>query len=376
MLQSTDQLEDIVNNIKIDSSRFCISNSHSFFKKYTALTVSKLQKLPQLFRFNCLFSELLEFLYKIYFEGLNRFEDNQEFETNEEILKKIASTEIDWEFYEKLDSNNKGKGWFHPSFHIIGEEGDGSLVAEFDQMFLHIQRERHLPLALQSATVNDAVAILLPSSYIHKYRYHANGDGLSLLPPAQKFRYTILIYFNFSPEAAVYAMNCVTTKLNESRVPFYFDVLFNPLNYRFYNSGILKVFSYEYNPDLYKEFILPVLQTIYTENKSHFREQVPIFTKMLAPGIGLAERPNPEINFRTLIESEGNYCEFIANALMEAHQNGDESPEARMKYILKQFEQYGIDIERPYLNPGYEDIYTPLDVTNGAHGVTTTLKPR
>jgi hypothetical protein len=363
MLQLTETLQDIVKNIKIDSYRFCISHSHLHPKETPTTVVAQLQRLPQEIKFNYLNSQLLELLYKIYFEGYV-FETTQKVKTNEQILQEIASAEIDWEFYEKLDRNNQGKGWFHPSFHIIAEEADGSLVAEFDQMFLQIQREPHLPLALRSATVNDAVAIFLPSSYIHKYRYHANSDGMSDLPPPKKFRYTILIYFNFSPEAAVYAMNCVTTKLNESKVPFYFDVLFNPLNYRFYNSGILKVFSYEYNPDLYKDSILPVLQTIYTENKSQFRPEIPIFTKRLAPGIGLAERPNLQIQFRNLIDSEASYCEFVADALLEAHKNGDESPETRMEYILKHFQKFGIDIERTYLNPNAEDIYTPLDSAN------------
>jgi hypothetical protein len=43
-----------------------------------------------------------------------------------------------------------------------------ALPAEFDGMILHIQRELHLPLVLQSATVNDPVAVSLPSSFINE----------------------------------------------------------------------------------------------------------------------------------------------------------------------------------------------------------------
>jgi hypothetical protein len=80
---------------------------------------------------------------------------------------------------------------------------------------------------------------------------------------------------------------------------------------------------------------------------------------VLAPGLGLAEKPEQEFLFP---EGFGlNRCQIVANALLEAHKNGDQSKEARMKYILKHFEHFKIDLERPYLNPNSEDIYTPLD---------------
>lgn len=360
-MQLPHTLQDIACNIKIKFSEFRISHSNFPPVETPDATVAQLQKLPKEIQHEFLNSQLFEFLYRIYFEGSCAIKVRPEIQTNEQILQKIASTEIDWEFYEQLDRNNKGKGWFHPSFHILRQEADGSLAAEFDNGILHIQRERHLPLVLQSATVNDAIAVLLPSSYINKHRYSANGDGFGGLPPSKTFLYTILVYFNFSPEAAVSAMKCITKKLNAIKLPFAFEVLHNPLNYRFYNSGILKVFSYQYDPYLYKEFIRPVLQTIYAENKFHFRSQVPIFTKELASGIGLAERPYSELKFKYQVDSEANYCEYVADALLEAHQNGDESPEARMKYITQHFECLGINLERPYLNPNSEDIYTPLD---------------
>lgn len=363
-MRSREDIQNIACNIQIESSEFRISHSHFPAIETPAAAVAQLQKMSQEIQYEYLKSQLLKFIYTIFFEGSRVIEVNTGIKTNEQILQKISSTEVDWEFYEQLDSNNKGKSWLHPSFRILRQEADGSLAAEFDNGILHIQRERHLPLALQSATINDAIAILLPSSFINKYRYRATGDGFGGLPPSKTFLYTVLIYFNFSPEAAVSAMKCITTKLNAIKVPFIFEVFHNPLNYRFYNSGVLKVFSYQYAPYQYEEFILPALQTIYAENTSHFRSQVPIFTKVLAPGIGLAERPHPGLKFSSLLDSEGNYCEFVANALLEAHKKGDESPEARMKYIIQNFERLGIDLERPYLNPNSEDIYTPLDSAN------------
>lgn len=362
-LQET--LHDIVSNIQIESSEFRISHSHYPPIETPAATVAQLQKMPRETQDKYLNSQLLEFIHSIYFEGSRIREVSPGIKTNEQILQEIDSRGIDWEFYEQLDRNNDGRGWFHPGYRIIRQEADGSLVAEWDGMILHIQRELHLPLVLQSATVNDPVAVSLPSSFINGNRYRANGDGIGGLPPLKFYSDGIIVYFNFSPEAAVSAMKCVTTQLNAIKFPFAFEVLHNPLNYSLYNSGFLK---FLYNPDesyRYKEILLPVLQAIYAENKSHFRQQVPIFTKVLAPGIGLAEHPASELKFGLQQQFGENRCEIVANALLEAHQNNDESKQARMKYIIQHFERLGLDIERPYLNPNSEDIYTPLDLTNG-----------
>ncbi len=358
-LQET--LYDIAGNIQIESSKFCISHSHYPSIVTPAATVVQLQKMPQSIQYKYLNSQLLKFIYSIYFEGSLTTEVSPGIKTNEQILQEIDSREIDWEFYEQLDRNNHGRGWFHPGYRIIRQEADGSLAAEFDGMILHIQRSRHLPLALQSATVNEPVAVSLPSSFINGNRYRANGDGIGGLPPLKFHSDGIIVYFNFSPEAAVWTMKYLTTKLNAIKVPFAFEVLHNPLNYRLYDSGFLK---FPFNPDesyRYKEILLPVLQTIYAENKSHFREQVPIFTKVLAPGIGLAEHPASELKFGLQQQFGENRCEIVANAMLEAHQNGDESKQARMKYIIQNFERLGLDIEHPYLNPNSEDIYTLLD---------------
>ena len=354
-------LHDITDNIQIDSSKFHISHSLYPSIEMPAAAVAKLQTMSQPIQYQYFKSQLSKFIYSIYFEGSWARGVGSGIKTNKQILQEIDSQEVDWKFYEQLDKNNDGKGFFHPGYRILKQEADGSLAVEFDGMILHSYRERHLPVSLQSAAVNEPVAVLFPSSFIHDNRYRANGDGLSGLPPMKFYSAGILIYFNFSPEAAVSTMKCVTTKLNAAKVPFAFEVLHNPLNYSLYNSGFLK---FSFNPDessQYQEILLPVLQTIYAENKSHFREQVPIFTKVLAPGIGLAEHPASELKFGLQQQFGENRCEIVANALLEAHQNSDESQQARMRYIVQHFEQLGLDIERSYLNPSSKDIYTPLD---------------
>ena len=129
-LQET--LDDIVGNIQIESSEFRISHSHYPPLETPAATVAQLQKMPRQTQDKYLNSQLLEFIYSIYFEGSRIREVSPGIKTNEQILQEIDSRGIDWEFYEQLDRNNDGRGWFHPGYRIIRQEADGSLAAEFD----------------------------------------------------------------------------------------------------------------------------------------------------------------------------------------------------------------------------------------------------
>jgi len=355
-MQLLQTLQDIANHVQIESSNFHISHSHFLPIEIPTVTVAQLQKMSQEVQYKRLNLQLLELLYRIYYDGSLVREANQVVKTDDQISQNTASIEVDWEFYEQLDRNNKGKGWFHPDFRILRQEADGSLAVQYDGLTLHIRRDCHLQLAEQSATVDDLVAVWMPSSSIKNDFYVAMGDAVGDFGGPENYsKQAVFVYFNFSPEAAIAIMKCVTTRLNAIKVPFTFEVLYNPLNYRRYDSGVIR-----FDNDSY-ELVRQVLQTVYAENKSHFQNQVPLFTKILAPGIGLAEHPDPEMQFSYQERFGKNRCQIIANALLEAHKIGDESPEARMKAILKHFDRFAIDLERPYLNPNSEDIYTPLD---------------
>jgi hypothetical protein len=76
--------------------------------------------------------------------------------------------------------------------------------------------------------------------------------------------------------------------------------------------------------------------------------------------LAVAEEPNHKFSEQ---ESFGmNRCQIVANGLLEAWHKGDNSPEFRMKAILKHFSLLGIDLQHSYLNAKSEDIYTPLDL--------------
>lgn len=348
-------LKHISSNLRIDADYFQINYDNFLGEELTPDTLKQIQKLSPEFQYQYLSSQLLDLLFSIYYTGSRKKQGKKELDTNEVILERIASQGVDWEFYEKLEKSNTGTGWLHPDYEVIRAETDGSLAIYYDGVTIHVDPNKHIDSVKESPKVGDFVCMWTPPSFINNGFYSAVGNTSRDFQQNthNTFKQVVFVYLNFSSQAAIKSMESITRTLNDMSVPFKFEVLCNPLNYKRYDSGVLVVF----NNDKY-ELIREVLANIYTDNQSEFDCNTPLFTKRLAPGIGLAEHPNLQFTYQ---ETFGvNRFRIVANALLEAHKNGDESPESRMKYILQNFEKLGIDIERPYLNPNSEDIYTPI----------------
>jgi hypothetical protein len=162
----------------------------------------------------------------------------------------------------------------------------------------------------------------------------------------------VRIYVNLTPDGSVSVMKSLTEALNRAGISFSFKVLYNPHEYHRYDSGVLYFNDRDY------PVVASVLGSIYPEHRSHFLPEIPLFTKQLAIGVGVAEEPNQKFGDR---ESFGmNRCQMIANGLMESFDRGNNSSSDRMSTILEQFSIAGVSLKYPYLNHDSEDIYYPL----------------
>lgn len=343
-------LQDIVSKVQIQSN-FCISHPDYKPLELPAEVVARFQRIPLNLQSKYLNLQLQSFLYGIYYNGSLRtalaLDANSAKLLLHQNLENNTLFGVNLEFFKRLHSSNSGKGYFDRGWFVLRQESDGSLAVTKDGLTLHIERERHLQLADQSVAVGDSVAIRMPSNLLQNGFYMTVSDvGTDTHPK------TVRVYFNLNTEGAIAVMRAITLHLNEIRIPFSFKVLYNPSDYGRYDSGVLYFKRSNY------EAVQQVLQGVYAENRSHFQMEVPLFTKLLAPGLGLAEEPDCKSAAQ---ESFGMHlCQIVVNGLLEAQQKGDESPEARMTFIIKHFNLLGIDLKCPYLNPNSEDIYTPL----------------
>jgi hypothetical protein len=346
-----DSLEDIANNVQIKPD-FCIS--HPAYKPFEipAEVVTRFQRTPLNLQNKYLSLQLQSFLYGIYYNGSLQANlaidgDSSELALHQN-LENNTFLGVDVEFYDRLHKSNLGEGYFDPGWSVQCQESDESLAVTKGGLTLHIERDRHLQPTEQFVSVGNLVAIRMPRNLVQNGFYMAVSDAGTDTHPQ-----TVRVYFNLTAEGAIALMESLTRQLNEIKIPFTFKVLYNPSDYGRYDSGVLYFEKNNY------QAIRQVLRSVYAENKLHFRTEVPLFTKLLAPGLALAEEPDCKF---AAVESFGmNRCQIVANGLLEARATGDESPQSRMAFIDKHFSLLGIDWQHSYLNANSEDIYIPLD---------------
>jgi hypothetical protein len=350
-----DVLEDIVRKVEIQSD---FSIRHPDYKplELPAEVINRFQKMPGEIQQKYLSLQLRSFLYGIYYNGSMRTALALDGEGNGLPLDLENNTflGVDLGFYERLHESNCGEGYFDPGWSVLREESDGSLAVTKGGVRLHIERDKHLQPSEKAAIVDDVVAIRMPKNVVQNGFYMALSNmGSSRLADSKGQPLTVRIYFNLTPEGAVAVVSALTKQLNQMAISFSFKVLYNPDDYKRYDSGVLYFDKRDY------EVVREIVQIVYGETRSHFKPEVPLFTKQLALGLGLAEEPDKKF---ALQESFGmNRCQIVANGLLEAWHQGDNSPEGKMQAILGYFSLLGIDVQRVYLNANSEDIYTPLN---------------
>jgi hypothetical protein len=351
-------LEDIVNHVRIEDN-FGIRHPDYKTSDMPEQAVELFKKLPTELQHKYISSQLQNFLYGIYYNGCLKSALAADAETNKLLLAQNLENSsflgMDSAFYERLHQSNQGKGYFDPGWQVLGDakDGSGDLVIVKGGLFLHIDRDLHLQPETRSAKSGDLVAIRLPKNRVQNGFYMAIGDAGSDSRTGED-SVTVRVYFHFDSEGAVAVMASLTEKLNQLFVPFSFKTLYNPSDYKRYDSAVL------YFDSNYYDSVKFVLEDIYKSHSSYFQAEIPLFTKILAPGVGLAEEPNHKFNSK---ESFGTHrCQIVANSLLETWQKGDNSPKARMAAILKNFSVLGIELQRSYLNADSEDIYAPLKI--------------
>ncbi len=345
-------LEDIVNNIQIQDD-FCVTHPSYKSLDLTVEAIEHLNTMTSDLQQKYIGSQLRSFLYGIHYNGSLRslLDPNSEIVINSQNIENNAFLGIDLDFYDRIDNSNTGHGYFDEDWLVLREEEDGAIAVTKGGLIIHIQRDLHLKSADEQISVGDLISIRLPKNLLQSGFYIAVSNAGAHSPQSSQSQ-LVRIYWSLTPEGAVAVMRSLTQRLNEITIPFTFKVLYNPSDYQRYDSGVLYFDSHLY------EKVHPVLQSLYTEHQSHFFAETPLFTKLLAPGLALAEEPSQKFSSA---ESFGlNRCQIIANGLLLAHERGETSPESRMSLILDQFALLDLDIRKPYLNPDSVDIYSVL----------------
>lgn len=262
------------------------------------------------------------------------------------VLQNDQTRGLNREFYQQLHDANQGQGYFDAGWQVLHSDEPGYLVVQRQDLTVQIRRDRHLAVAHRSATPGDWVAVWLPKNLLEHGLYVAVGDRGDVPDAAASLE----ISFHISSAGAIALMRHLTAAFNQAALPFSLRLLYNPLDYGRCDAAILRLACDHYAT------AHPLLLQVYRQVQAEVTASVSLFTYPLAPGVGLAEEPDD-----SAYDFGQHRCQLVAQGLMQAHSQGQLTPSERWACIQQQFEQQGLDLDRPYLNPGSADSYSKLD---------------
>lgn len=336
-------LLDLINHIEIQLE-LPIRHIHYPSSEIAPDIEIQFQKMSPEMRQDYLIFHTRDYLYDIYYSG-----ELQpllpEIVAPTAVLKNDKVQGVNAAFYAQVRQANYGTGYFDDGWQVIQHKPDGRLLVQKEGLRVKIEPNRHLLAAVSLPLPGETVSIRLPHNRLETGYYVAVGNvGM---PAADQP--VLELCLNLSSEGAIAAMHTVTSILNLHAIPFTFKVLMNPTCYQRRDAGVLHLEQRHY------ETVHPLLGQIYEHVRSHLQPETPLFTKPLAPGLGLAEEPEDGQDF-------GLYrCHLVAESLLRVEEGGDRSPAARLAAIHENFQAEGLDLQRPYLNAKSQDIYTPLE---------------
>ncbi|HYY99248.1 MAG TPA: T3SS effector HopA1 family protein [Pyrinomonadaceae bacterium] len=161
------------------------------------------------------------------------------------------------------------------------------------------------------------------------------NDGLGL----------IRLYWNVSFEGAPRLVGLVTSRLNRFRVPF--RVKFATARSQFGRTDV----SVVYLSKRFFRIAAELMLDIHPEIGDALGEDVPLFSKKLAPGLGVAEDPGTGESFGQ------SRCRRLAETVWNCYRRGEQTADARWREFGRLLREGGLDPEHTHLNSGSLDWY-------------------
>jgi HopA1 effector protein family len=304
-------------------------------------------QIPPQLRTKFLTARVCKYLYDLYFTGSS---SPQTADRSIRLAKNNLLHGVDLDFYRRLNLSNTSRGYFDLDWQIVAETEDGELIVSKDGLHLHVDRQQHIPPNFHTAKIGDTIPIYLPPELVGIDTYIVVGNlGLPQheAPPLAGSRQLIRIYLNISPDGAVSLTQHLTGTLNKLGVRFQLAILHNPALCDRYDVATLSLSQTSYSA------AQTYLAELYQSHQTEFSPQIPILTKQLAPGVGLAEVPLTNDSFGL------HRCELIAEGLVSAFDRGQHAPTDRLDLIATAWDNAQLDRAHPYLNPRSSDCYDP-----------------
>jgi hypothetical protein len=172
--------------------------------------------------------------------------------------------------------------------------------------------------------------------------YFAFGETLD--EPAEQLS-LVRLYFHCGAEEAPALLAALTSPLNRFQIPFQLKAPANPAFYGRTDAVVL------YAGARYFFIVVQIIAAV--RERVALDPSVPLFTKPLWPGIGVAVEPDTGESFGA------HRCRLAAEGIVAAWGAGRQDTPGRLAAVAKRFAAAGLDLARPYLGPGWVDLFAP-----------------
>lgn len=252
------------------------------------------------------------------------------------------------DFANVLSEANVGTGTWERGWRFESMEPDGSCLVVRDGIRFSTPASGVRAAGALRTGFMCRVRVPKELRQLFPHFYFAIGDAEVQESELEDAGGLVRLYWHLTSESAPHYIRQVTEQLNGAGIPFKTKVISDPALYDRADAGVL----YVGQKDLRQAW--PHIGNVYEAVHPRLRRSVPMLTKRLAPGLGLAEDPGSGDT-----QSFGSSrCLAIARGLWSAWVDsaGTRDPrEGAISGLLRA----GVDPERPYLNPGSTDRYEP-----------------
>lgn len=253
-------------------------------------------------------------------------------------------------FLAELSAANHGNGTWEPGWVVQSRDTDGRWAVRKDALTLYVRDEEAKVRDGAEMAVGARVRIRM-SKEIRELMpgfYMVIGDGDDddqeddTLP-------LVRLYWSLNREAAVPYIDAITSCLNPTGIPYRTKVLSEPAAYGRADGGVL------YIGRRHIAQAWPVIREVHGRIASKLRPAVPMFTKRMGKGLGLAEDPGNGESFGQ------NRCRVLVEGLWQAHAHGGETEDARRVALAESFRRWRLSAIQPYLRTARRESYGWLD---------------
>jgi hypothetical protein len=173
----------------------------------------------------------------------------------------------------------------------------------------------------------------------------------------------VRLYWNIKFDGAARLVGHTTSRFNRFHIPFRLKCA--TARSQFERTDVAVIY-------LAKRFFgiaAAVIPEVHSEVSDFLEDEVPLFSKKLAKGLGVAEDPGTGESFGQ------SRCQRLAQAVWNCYIKGQQSTEGRFREFHQLLTANGINTKYPHLNAGSSDWYELASKVNGRPSISIAETP-